>query len=314
MDYKDYYKILGVTKSATTDEIKKAYRKLAIKYHPDKNQGNKKAEEQFKEANEANEVLSNPEKRKKYDELGENWKQYENQGSQGGQGYGRSQYQNAGGGQRQYSSGNEGFGGGDNFSDFFESVFGKGFDGSGGQRGRRAQNGSDYQAEVELSLEEAYAGTSRLLEVNGEKLQMKFKGVQDGQKLRIKEKGGPGVGGGIRGDIYITVHISPHSHFERKGDDLYCDAPIELYTAILGGKGLVHTMKGNIKIDIAKETDNGKTLRLKGMGMPKFGKENEFGDLYAKVKIILPKKLTEKEIKLFEQLSQLKNQNHAEAI
>lgn len=309
MDYKDYYKILGVPKTATTDEIKKAYRKLAVKYHPDKNQGNKKAEELFKEANEANEVLGNPEKRKKYDELGENWKQYENQGFQGGQGFNRSQYQNAGGGQQYYSSGGEGFSGSGDFSDFFESIFGSGFNGgAGGQRGNRPQNGSDYQAEVELSLEEVFAGTSRLLEVNGEKLNMKFKGVTDGQKLRIKGKGGPGKNGGSRGDIYVIVHIPPHPHFERKGNDLYCDAPVDLYTAILGGKALVHTLKGNIKLDIAKETEGGKVLRLKGMGMPKFGKENEFGDLYAKVKIILPKNLTEKELQLFEELSKLKSQ------
>jgi curved DNA-binding protein len=140
---------------------------------------------------------------------------------------------------------------------------------------------------------------------------MKFKGVQEGQKLRIKGKGGQGLNGGTRGDIYVNVHIAPHPHFERKGDDLYCEAPVELYTAILGGKSPVRTMKGIIKIDIAKEMDNGKTLRLKGMGMPKFGKENEFGDLYAKVKIIIPKKLTVKEIELFEQLSQLKLKNQA---
>ncbi len=307
MDFKDYYKILGVDKTASADDIKKAYRKLAVKYHPDKNQGNKQAEEKFKEANEANEILGNPEKRKKYDELGANWKQYENQG---GQGYnqGRNQQQ---GGQRYYSSGNEGFEGSENFSDFFESYFGGNFGSQGGQRGRRSQSGSDYEAEVQLSLEEAYAGTSRMMEVNGEKLQMKFKGVQEGQKLRIKGKGGQGLNGGTRGDIYVNVHIAPHPHFERKGDDLYCEAPVELYTAILGGKSPVRTMKGIIKIDIAKEMDNGKTLRLKGMGMPKFGKENEFGDLYAKVKIIIPKKLTVKEIELFEQLSQLKLKNQA---
>jgi curved DNA-binding protein len=310
MDYKDYYKILGITKSASTEEVKKAYRKLAIKYHPDKNQGNKKAEEQFKEVNEANEVLSNTEKRKKYDELGENWKQYENQGSQGKQGYGRS----AGGGQRYSSPGAERFGEDENFSDFFDSIFGRGFSAASDQESRRSNKGSDYQAEVELSLEEAYVGTSRLLEVNGEKLQMKFKGVQDQQKLRIKGKGGPGAGGGTRGDIYVKIHIATHPHFERKGDDLYCEAPVDLYTSILGGKALVRTMKGNIKIDIAKETDNGKTLRLKGMGMPKFGKENEFGDLYVKVKIILPKNLTETELELFKQLSLLKIQNHAEAL
>ena len=307
MDFKDYYKILGVDKTSSAEDIKKAYRKLAVKYHPDKNQGNKQAEEKFKEANEANEILGNPEKRKKYDELGANWKQYENQA---GQGAGQGRYQQQGG-QRYYNSENEGFEGAENFSDFFESYFGGSFGSQGGQKGRRSQSGSDYEAEVQLSLEEVYTGTSRMMEVNGEKLQMKFKGVQDGQKLRIKGKGGQGINGGARGDIYVNVHIAPHSHFERKGDDLYCEAPVELYTAILGGKSPVRTMKSTIKIDIAKETDNGKTLRLKGVGMPKFGKENEFGDLYAKVKIILPKKLSVKEIELFEQLSQLKLQNQA---
>ena len=157
-----------------------------------------------------------------------------------------------------------------------------------------------------LSLEEAYNGTSRLLEVNGEKLNMKFKGVRDGQTLKIKGKGGQGINGGERGDIYVTVHLPQHPHFERKEDDLYCDAPVELYTAILGGKAPIRTMKGIINMDIPKETDSGKVFRLKGMGMPKFGKDNEFGDLYAKVKIIIPKKLSEKEIELFKQLALLK--------
>jgi len=305
MEFKDYYKILGVDKSATIDEIKKAYRKLAVKYHPDKNPGNKVAEEKFKELSEANEVLSNPEKRKKYDELGENWRQYENQGGQSKGGFDWSQYQ-SGGGQQYYSSG--GFDNEEHFSDFFESIFGRGGfnDGGGGRRTASKRKGNDYQAEVALSLEEAYAGTTRLLEVNGEKLQMKFKGVRDGQTLKIKGKGGQGVYGGERGDIYVTVHLPEHPHFERKGDDLYCDAPVELYTAVLGGKAPIRTMKGAINMDIPKETDNGKVFRLKGMGMPKFGKDNEFGDLYAKVKIILPKKLSEKEVELFQQLALLK--------
>ena len=297
MEYKDYYKVLGVDKSATIDEIKKAYRKLAVKYHPDKNQGNKVAEEKFKEISEANEVLSNPDKRKKYDELGENWKQYENQGAQ----------YHSGGGGRQYRSSEE-FGEGGDFSDFFESFFsGGGFNnGGGGRRAASKRKGNDYQAEVVLSLEEAYSGTTRLLEVNGEKLQMKFKGVRDGQTLKIKGKGGQGFNGGERGDIYVTVHLPVHPHFERKEDDLYCDAPVELYTAILGGKAPIRTMKGTINMDIPQETDNGKVFRLKGMGMPKFGKDNEFGDLYAKVKIILPKKLSEKEVELFKQLALMK--------
>ncbi|MCW3082876.1 MAG: DnaJ-class molecular chaperone with C-terminal Zn finger domain [Bacteroidetes bacterium] len=299
MDFKDYYKILGVAKTASADEIKKAYRKLAIKYHPDKNQGNKPAEDKFKEANEANEVLSDPEKRKKYDELGANWKQYEQQGTQRNGDFDWSRYQTGGNRQQQYSSGNEGFGGA-NFSDFFENIFGSSFGGGGGNAGRtNNKRKSDYNAEVTLSLEEAYEGASRMLELPGEKLQMKFKGVKDGQTLRVKQKSGS------RGDVYITVHIPAHPHFERKEDDLYADTPVELYTALLGGKALVRTMKGTIKIDIPKETDSGKVLRLKGMGMPKFGAATEYGDLYVKVKIITPKNLSEQEVELFKQLQEL---------
>lgn len=299
MNYKDYYKVLGVSKTASADEIKKAFRKLAVKYHPDKNQGDKAAEEKFKEINEANEVLGDPEKRKKYDELGENWQQHQQRGNQ---------QQNAGGRGQQYSY-SEGFGDEGGFSDFFESVFGKGF---GGSQARGSQKGSDYRAEAEISLEEAYNGTTRLMEVNGEKLQMKFKpGTKDGQTLRIKGKGGQGSNRGERGDIYVTVHVPIHPHFERKENDIYCEAPIELYTAILGGKATIRTLKGIIKTDIPKQTENGKVLRLKGMGMPVFGQEKLFGDLYAKVKIVLPKKLSEEEIELFQQL---KNKNHAQTV
>ncbi|HET8964211.1 MAG TPA: DnaJ domain-containing protein, partial [Chitinophagales bacterium] len=221
MEFKDYYKILGVSKTASTEEIKKAYRKLAVKYHPDKNQGNKAAEEKFKEANEANDVLSDPEKRKKYDELGENWKYYQSGGTPPNQGFrgGRQQYQ--------YSGAADDFDSG-NFSDFFESIFGNRF----GGKTRGPSKGEDYQANVTLSLEEAYWGTARLLEVNGEKLQMKFKpGTADGQTLRIRGKGGPAGKGGQRGDIYVNVHISSHPDFERKENDLYCDIPVDLYTA-----------------------------------------------------------------------------------
>ncbi len=309
MNFRDYYKVLGIDKTASADEIKKAYRKLAVKYHPDKNPDNKQAEEKFKEINEANDVLGNPEKRKKYDELGENWKQYEQQGA-GKEDFDWAKWQHA-----QNQGGDAGFGNEGDFSDFFETVFGRGgFNGSGGRK-RGPAKGRDYEAEMSLSLEDAYKGITSILDVQEERLQLKIKpGVKDKQVLRLKEKGGAGSNGGARGDIYITLHIAPHPHYERKENDLYCDAPVELYTAILGGKAVVHTLKGNIKIDIPAATDNGKVLRLKGMGMPVFGKENEYGDLYAKVKIMLPTQLSPQEIELFTQLSTLKNTRHVNTI
>jgi len=310
MDFKDYYKILGVDKTATADEIKKAYRKLAVKYHPDKNPNNKSAEEKFKEINEANEVLGNVEKRKKYDELGVNWNSYQQQGSpQGAQDFDWSKWTNQGqSGQRQYSGGEQ-FSEGD-FSDFFSNIFGGKF--SGGQGQKRTYKGQDYNAESEISLEEAYHGTARQLELDNQKLQLKFKpGIKDGQILRLKGKGGKGMNGGPDGDLYITVHVGEHPHFQRKGDDLYCDISIDLYIALLGGQTLIRTLRNPIKITVTKETENGKVLRLKGMGMPKYDKTNEFGDLYAKVNILLPKNLSEKETELFKELSNIKHTSHA---
>lgn len=303
MDYKDYYKILGVTKTATAIEIKKAFRKLAVKHHPDKNPNDKAAEEKFKEVNEANGVLSDVEKRKKYDELGENWNNYQ----PNAQGYNSAQERNTA-----YSAGeqfNEG-----NFSDFFESVFGSRFGGAK-QRTQQAYKGEDYNAEMQLSLEEAYSGTTRLIELNKLKLQLNIKpGVKEGQLLRMKGKGGKGSNGGQDGDVYITVHVTEHPHYKRKEDDLYCDITVDLYTALLGGKTLVRTLHNPIKMNIAAETDNGKVLRLKGMGMPRYGKENECGDLYAKVNIVIPKNLSPKEIELFNQLSTLKQTAHANTV
>jgi curved DNA-binding protein len=299
MNYKDYYKILGLKKTASSEDIKKAFRKLAVKYHPDKNPGDKAAEEKFKEINEANEVLGDSEKRKKYDELGENWKYYQ----QGQQPHQQHAY---GGGRNPFYSQE---GSTEDFSDFFESIFGGRFSttGAGGN-----VKGQDYSAEVVLSLEEAYNGADRLMEVNGEKLHMKFKpGVREGQNLRIKGKGGQARGKGERGDIYVTVHVSEHPHFERKENDLYCEAPVDLYTMILGGKTNIRTLKGTLKIDIPQGTENGKTLRLRGMGMPVFGKEKVFGDLYAKVKALLPKNLSAEELELFKQL---KSKHHEETV
>jgi curved DNA-binding protein len=303
MDFKDYYKILGVDKKASMDEIKKAYRKLALKYHPDKNPNNKAAEEKFKEINEANEVLSDLEKKKKYDEIGDNLNHYRQQGKPEDS-FDWSRW--SAGNQRQSGSfySDDTFGGESDFSSFFESMFGGGTH----RRNTPKMKGHDYRAEIVVSLEDAYNGTSSRIEVNGKTLQMKLKpGIKNGQVLRIKERGGPGVNGGPKGDIYLTLIIPQHPHFERKEDDLYCDTPVDLYTAVLGGKQLIITLKGNIRIDIPAGTDNGKVLRLKGLGMPRFDKPTEFGDLYAKVSIILPKKLSEKEIALFKELNKIRN-------
>ena len=311
MDFKDYYKILGVPEKATADEIKKAYRKLAIKHHPDKNQGDKKAEEKFKELNEANEVLSDPEKRKKYDELAENLKYHKNTGN-GNENFDWSKWSGQQGGGFGNSRGGS-FNEDEGFSDFFESIFGSHF-GGGGSRQNVQMKGQDYQAEIEVSLEEVYHGSTRRIQVNGQTLQIKIKpGVKNGQVLRLKGKGAKSRNGGLQGDLLLTVIIAKHPHYEEKGYDQYCNIPVNLYTAILGGKQDIRTLKGNIRIDIPKATENGQVLRLKGLGMPKFEKTDEYGDLYAKVDIVLPKNLTEKEITLFKELEALKKSEKEKA-
>lgn len=309
MEFKDYYKILGVPKTASADEIKKAYRKLAVKYHPDKNQNDKVAEEKFKEVNEANEVLGDPEKRKKYDELGENWQHYQQGAGKTGQDFDWSKWSGQQSGPFQGQAGQ--FDEGD-FSDFFESIFGGRFQGAG----NRKRKGQDYRAEISISLEEAYHGTSRQLDLGDQKLQFQLKpGVADGQQLRLKGKGGIGQNGGESGDIYLTVQVNEHPHFERKENDLYSSIPVDLYTAVLGGSVLIRTLKATTRIHLPAGTQNGKVLRLRGMGMPVFGKAETFGDLYAKVNVILPEKLSEQELSLFKQLSNLKkNSQHAESV
>lgn len=313
MDYKDYYKILGVEKTATQDEIKKAFRKLAVKYHPDKNAGNKEAEEKFKEINEANEVLSDAAKRKKYDELGENWKYYQQSGGQS-QDFDWSRYANqGGGGQRYYTNQDFGgfdFGGGGGFSDFFETMFGGGgfSQGGGARRGRRgAQRGEDMRASLSITLEEAYHGVEKTFTIDGQSIKLKIKpGIADGQLLKLGGKGYAGSGGGAHGDLLLSIVVEKDKRYERKGADLYTDLPVDIITAELGGKAEVKTFKGTIKVNIAKESDNGKTLRLPGMGMPVYGKENTFGDMYVKIQLHILKDLSEKEIKLFNQLAALR--------
>lgn len=307
MDFTDYYKILGVSKTASADEIKKAYRKLAKQYHPDKNKGDKDAEDKFKAVNEANEVLGDPEKRKKYDELGQNWKQYDQ--------YQQYQQQHDGR-QQQYQQYSGGFGGaedyfqsgGGDFSDFFQSFFG----GSGGGRQSAGpRKGQDYQAEVTITLEESFHGTKREMAVNGETIRMTFKGVRDGQVLRVKGKGGQGANSGPRGDILVNVHVPEESGIERKGDDLYVDASVPAFTAIAGGKVPVTTLAGTIQFPVPKGSDSGKLLRMKGKGMPRFGKQGEYGDLYVRIKITVPKDLTAEELDQLEQILNKTAGNHA---
>jgi curved DNA-binding protein len=312
MDYKDYYKILGVSKNASQDEIKKAYRKLALKYHPDKTSGDKKSEERFKEIGEAYEVLKDSEKRKKYDQLGANWKQYEQAGAGG---FDFSQFRSGSpGGGSFYFEGDMGdiFGGsGGGFSDFFNAFFGGRGGAQSGFSGRqRPRKGQDLQAEMEISLYEAYHGTSRILNVDGKKLRVNIKpGSYDGLELRIKGKGGRGAAGGADGDIYIKIKVQPDSLYKTDGNNLTLKADIDLYTAVLGGKAEINTLAGKLNVPVPKGSQTGSKLRLKGKGMPVYGKTGQYGDLYVQLNVVIPKNLSQEEVNLFKKLKELRN-NH----
>jgi curved DNA-binding protein len=307
MAYRDYYKDLGVGNKATPAEIKKAYRRLAVRYHPDKNRGDSSAEERFKVISEANEVLSDPAKRKKYDQFGADWKQYQEGGAQPG-GFDWSKYASGRGGQTHRTATHESDArfADQAVNDLFEVLFGQ----RGGQRGGRRGvviNGEDLETETTLSLEEAYHGTTRLIQLHGQTIRVTIKpGVADQQTLRIPGKGGGGLGGGPNGDLYLTVKIAQHPEFYRKGDDLHCNLPVELYAAVLGGKTQIKTLKGEVTVTIPKGTPNGKELRLRSLGMPVYAKKNEFGNLLAKVDIVLPQHLGEEETKLFRELAALR--------
>lgn len=311
MEYKDYYKVLGLDKTATTEQIKKQYRKLARKYHPDVNPNNKEVEENFKNINEAHEVLSDPEKRKKYDTLGVDWQRYQQAGAEtGGFDWGRYAQQQGGRGQGHYQTFSGETADGD-FSDFFSSIFG-GAAGGGAQRGRRRSmtfQGQDYTAELRLSLQEAYSGVQRTITVNGNNLRITIKpGVEDGQTIRLKGQGGPGANGGENGDLYITLRIDPDPTFTRTGHDLTMEVPISVYKAALGGEEVIDTISGRMRIKIQPETRNGTMLRLKGKGFPIYNKPGAFGDLYVKVSLQLPEQLTEAEKDLFRQLAKLRHE------
>jgi len=303
MDFVDYYKALDVAKNASAEDIKKAYRKLARKLHPDVNPNDKEAHKKFQQINEANEVLRDPEKRKKYDQYGENWKnadQYEKarqqQGRQAGGGFGG--FGGFGGGEEYtYSSGEEG-----NFSDFFESLF-------GGARGRRSQpkyRGQDYNAELKLSLTDAFTTHKQTLTVNGKNVRITIPaGVENGQQIKLKGYGSPGANGGPNGDLFITFLIKNETDLKREGNNLYKTEDIDLYTALLGGEKTIDTLSGKIKLKVPPETQNGAKVRLKGKGFPVYKKEGQFGDLYITWNIKLPTNLTAKQKELFTELSKL---------
>jgi len=322
---KDYYQILGVSRNASEKEIKQAYRRLARKHHPDLNPGDKSAEAKFKEINAAYEVLSKPEKRKKYDQFGEQWEYADQFAKSGGQGRVRWDF---GRGGTTFEYGDlSGFG------DIFSSLFG---DSGMGSRMRGPRRGQDIESPIEVTLEEAYHGSTRVIQLqtgepctacggtgrvgnrvcticNGaggkvipKRLEVKIPaGVRDGSRIRIAGEGGSGRAGGNKGDLYLVAKVLPHKLFERKGDDLYTEVSVPLATAILGGEVGLPTLNGNISLKVPPETQNGKVFRLAGKGMPQLG-NNKYGNMFAKVKVVLPTNLTEEERKLFERLRSLR--------
>lgn len=331
MEYKDYYQILGVSRDASEKEIKKAYRKLARKYHPDMNEGNKNAEERFKEINEAYEVLSDPDKRKLYNQFGSDWKQWQRAGGRpedfDWSRYARGQ-QPGGGGRRYVHYGDvedleDLFGGaGGGFSDFFQQLFG-GFtqrrgsspfdDLRGGGPYTRAQTrprrGQDYEQPVEVTLQEAYQGTTRLLQLDDRRLEVKIPpGARDGTRVRISGAGTRGNLGGAAGDLYLVVEVRSDPRFEREGDDLRTSVPVDLYVAVLGGEVPVPTLNGrSVMLRIPPETQNGQTFRLRDRGMPMLNRPDQHGDLYVEVEVELPENLSQKEKELFQELKALRS-------
>ncbi len=298
MEFVDYYKVLGVPKTATQDDIKKAYRKLARKMHPDLNPNDKEAHKKFQQINEANEVLSDPEKRKKYDQYGKDWQhaeQFERAKD--------SQQRSWDGGGQSFSGNEEGA-----FSDFFESLFGN--SAGGGRRTQAKFRGQDLNAELRLSLKDVYAPHQQTLTVNGKNIRITIPaGVENGQVIKLKGYGGPGANGGPAGDLYITFSIEGDAHFKRAGNDLYTTAIIDLYTAVLGGETIVETFSGKVKLNVTTGTQNGAKVRLKGKGFPVYKKEGEYGDLYVTFNVKIPADLTPKQKELFTELSKIASKN-----
>ena len=301
MDYIDYYKTLGIEKNATADEIKKAYRKLARKHHPDLNPNDPEAAKFFQQLNEANEVLSDPEKRKKYDQYGKDWKHAEQ--------FEQARQQQANAGSNPFAGGGSPFDGNEgyysycgdegDFSDFFASMFG-----SRGS-GRQARfKGNDYHASISVKLSEAYKTHKQVFAINGKNVRIAVPaGIANGQEIKLPGYGSPGANGGPAGDLYLTFDIENDTVFERRGNDLYVNVPLDLYKSMLGGEETLDTLSGKVKLKVAPETQNGTKVRLKGKGFPVYKKDGVYGDLYVTYQVQLPTHLTAKEKELFEQLS-----------
>lgn len=321
MEYKDYYATLGVPKNADDKVIKSAYRKLARAHHPDVNPGKPEAEQRFKEINEAYAVLSDPDKRKMYDRFGAEWEGYQRagfgpddapaRGAPGGQrGYARTmtpeEFQEVFGrgfGRSAPGGSSTSFGGGQ-YSDFFEALFGGGL---GGARAARASRGQDIDAAVEVSLEEAFSGTRRSMQwEDGRRIEVTVpRGVRTGSRVRLSGQGGAGASGGSTGDLYLNVTVQPHPQFTREGDDLRVAVPVDLYTAVLGGEVRVPTLERPVLLTVPAGTQNGRSIRLRGLGMPSLRNPEQRGDLYAVVDVQLPASLTDEQRALFERLRAL---------
>ncbi|HKL35397.1 MAG TPA: J domain-containing protein [Salegentibacter sp.] len=309
MDFIDYYKLLELDKSANQADIKKAYRKLARKYHPDLNPNDKEAQLRFQQINEANEVLSDPEKRKKYDQYGKDW--------QHADAYEEARKQQQASGGRAYTGG--GFGGGqsgysysgnfddDTFSDFFEEMFGSGARAHGSGRGRHFK-GQDFNAELQLKLSDVYTSHKQTLTVNGRNIRLTIPaGVENGQTIKIKGHGGPGVQGGPKGDLYITFNIINDTKFKREKENLFSNVNLDLYTALLGGEITIDSFGGKVKLKVKPETQTGTKVKLKGKGFPKYKKENQFGDLIITYDVKMPTNLNAREKELFHKLQKLRS-------
>jgi curved DNA-binding protein len=319
MEYKDYYRILDVNRDASAEEIRKAYRKLARRYHPDVNPNDQSAVERFKEINEAYEVLRDPEKRQKYDQLGSNWQRYQQAGGEPGdfdwsQWFSPGQAQGAGRGGRVYTEYvdlNDLFGEG-GFSDFFQNIFGgRAAPGAGPQTGYGEQfviGGRDVEQNVEVTLEEAYHGTTRILQSGARRLEVRIPpGVQTGSRVRVAGEGEPGRGGARAGDVYLVITVRDHSVYQREGNNLRMRLPVELYTLVLGGEVVVPTIRGQVSLKIPPETRAGQTFRLRGQGMPALKDPTSHGDLIVEVQPVIPQRLNEREKELFRELAELRH-------
>ena len=298
MEYKDYYKILGVEKTVDTEELKKQYRKLARKFHPDVNTTDKNAASKFAEISEAYEVLSDGEKRKKYDALGSDWEQYKTTG-QNDQ-FDWSKYAKQGNAQAQGQKGEQ------NWEDFFGDFFGQSSRSGGGSS--FARSGQDLRAELAITLEEAYAGGTEVLSIGNQKIRISLKpGIWDRQTIKIGGKGEAGSNGGGNGDLFITFLLQPHTAYRIDGTNLYMDIPVSIYSALLGATQEVKTISGTYKIKIPPETQNGTVFKLKGRGFPVYDKPGKQGDMFIKVVLALPEKLDSREIALIKELASLRS-------